>query len=400
LSLKLRYEAVQPGDGSITKGEIEAGNEREAIRRLESDGMVVTDIQVCKEKQASKFQRDVTRQEVVLALFELATLLESGVSIAEAVESQSESDYHPKLNAFFNAVNQRLRSGESLAQAVQKSDLEVPDYLIQLIQSGEISGGLPTCLRRGVEQMEYELNISSQFKSALIYPAVLLLSGVVAVGLIFVLVVPRFSHILERGADMPWLATAVLATGMFFNAYYPFLIALALLAGVAATWYLRIPRVRATVYNQLAGWPIVGSWLLETEIARWAAMMATMTGSRVELLTSLNLAASGMGIDEKRKRLERVNDGVRQGESLSKALSDHQVLTATATNLIKVGEKSGALAPMLESVAKLYDVKCKNRMTTVVALIEPLSILLIGIVIGVLVLGIILAITSINTVAI
>ncbi|MBO6556850.1 MAG: type II secretion system F family protein [Pseudomonadales bacterium] len=400
MSVKLDYEAVQPSDGSIIKGEIEAGSEREAIRKLESDGMIVTDVQIQSDKQVSRFQRDVTRQEVVLALFELATLLESGVSIAEAVESQSESDYHPKLNEFFNSVNQRLRSGESLAHAVDHSDLAIPDYVVQLIQSGEISGGLPACLRKGVEQMEYELDIASQFRSALIYPAILLLSGVLAIGLIFVLVVPRFAHILDRGADLPWLATAVLTAGMFFNDHYPVLIALLCFVVGASIWYLRMPHVRSAVYNQLASWPVLGTWLLETEIARWSAMMATMIGSRVELVTSLNLAASGMGIEDKKKSLERVNDGVRQGESLSKALSDQRVLTSTATNLIRVGEKSGALAPMLHSVAKLYDVKCKNRMTTVVALIEPLAILLIGIVIGVLVLGIILAITSINTVSI
>ncbi|MBO6564938.1 MAG: type II secretion system F family protein [Pseudomonadales bacterium] len=398
--MKLQYEAVQASDGTLIKGEIEAVNERDAMRLLEIDGMVVTEISPRLESRHSRFQRDVTRQEVVLALFELATLLESGVSIAEAVESQAESDYHPRLNAFFNSVNQSLRSGESLAQAVQKTDLDLPDYLVQLIQSGELSGGLPGCLRSGVQQMEYELDIASQFRSALIYPAILLLSGFVAVGLIFVLVVPRFAHILERGVDMPWLATAVLTTGMFFNDYYPYLLVLLFAAAVGATWFLRRSSVRAAVYNQLARWPIIGTWLLETEIARWAAMMATMTASRVELLTSLNLAATGMGIEEKRMRLERVVDSVRNGEALSKALATQQVLTPTATNLIKVGEKSGALPPMMESVARLYDVKCKNRMATVVALIEPLSILFIGIVIGILVLGIILAITSLNTVSI
>ena len=199
--MKLVYEALQPGEGGLIKGEINAGNEREAIRRLEADGMVVTDIRVQEEKGPSRFQRDVTRQEIVLALFELATLLESNVSIAEAVESQAQSDYHPRLNAFFESVSKRLRSGESLAHAMQQSDLQLPEYLVQLVQSGELSGGLPTCLRKGVEQMDYELDISNQFRSALIYPAVLLLSGVVAVGLIFVLVVPRFAHILERGAD-------------------------------------------------------------------------------------------------------------------------------------------------------------------------------------------------------
>ncbi len=398
--MKLQYEALQADDGNLIKGEIDATSEREAIRLLESDGIVVTEIREKAAQKPSRFQRAVTRQEVVLALFELSTLLESGVSIAEAIDSQSAAQYHPELNAFFDSVSQRLRSGESLANAIQKSDLELPEYLIQLIQSGELSGGLPQCLRRGVEQMEYDLDIAAQFKSALIYPAVLIFSGIVAVGLIFVLVVPRFAHILERGADLPWLASAVLTAGMFFNAYYPWLIALVVLLVAGAVWALRQPAIRSTVYNQLSHWPIVGVWLLETEIARWAAMMAAMTGSRVELLTSLNLAATGMGLESKRKSLERVVDNVRNGESLSAALTDHRVLTPTATNLIRVGEKSGALAPMLESVARLYDVKCKNRMTTVVALIEPIAILLIGLVIGVLVLGIILAITSINTVSI
>lgn len=391
---------MQSSDGALIKGEIEAISERDAMRRLESDGMVVTDIQPRKESGQSRFRRDVSRQEVVLALFELATLLESGVSIAEAVESQAESDYHPKLNRFFNSINQSLKGGSSLAQAVQVTDLELPEYLVHLIQSGELSGDLPGCLRSGVRQMEYELEISTQFRSALIYPAVLLLSGFVAVGLIFILVVPRFAHILERGADLPWLASAVLSTGMFFNENYVWLLSLLAASCVAAGWFFSKQGVRGRIYNQLANWPVIGTWLLETEIARWASMMATMSASRVELLTALNLAAEGMSITEKRKSLERVSDNVRHGESLSTSLFELRVLTPTATNLIRVGEKTGALSPMLASVARLYDVKCRNRMATVIALIEPLSILFIGVLIGILILGIILAITSINTVRI
>lgn len=398
--MKLQYEALREDGGNLVKGEISAGSEREALRLLETDGLLVTEIREQIDKPPSRFQRDVTRQEVVLALFELSTLLESGVSIAEAIESQAQATYHPRLNRFFETVSLSLRSGESLAQAMQKADLELPAYLYQLVQSGELSGGLPACLRRGVEQMEYELEISNQFRSALIYPSILLLSGVVAVGLIFVLVVPRFEHILERGADIPWLGAAVLNTGMFFNAHYPVLLLVLGLVAAGAGYLLSQSSVRSRVYNHLSGWPVIGDWLLETEIARWAGIMATLTSSRVELLTALDMASQGMGIDEKRRSLGRVTDNVRQGESLSGALQDHRVLTPTANNLIRVGEKTGALAPMLESAAKLYDVKCRNRMSTVVALIEPLSILFIGVVIGVLVLGIILAITSVNTVSI
>ena len=157
--------------------------------------------------------------------------------------------------------------------------------------------------------------------------------------------------------------------------------------------------MRGYIYNKLVSFPVVGIWLLETELARWASIMAALLSSRVELLTALGMAASGLGIEQKRNSLERVIDGVRNGESFSKSIGDNNVLSPAANNLIRAGEKTGSVAAMMQSVANLYDVKCKNRMATVITLIEPLAILFIGVLIGVLVLGIILAITSINSVS-
>ncbi len=398
--MNMQYEALRVGDGRVARGEIEAATEREAIRLLEASGMVVTNISSKVESRRRWWRRDVSREEVALAFFELSTMLQSGVSVAEAIDSQSQAQYHPRLNQFFNSVSNSLRSGESLSNSIQRSGLDVPDYLIQLIKSGELSGELPACLRRGVEQMEYELDLLSQFKSALIYPAVLVLAGVIAVSLIFILVVPRFSHLLEQGTEMHWLAHAVLVSGLFFSDHYPFLLMAIGLGVVALIWLAKQSESKKFLLNRLAGLPVVGAWLIETEIARWASMMAALTGSRVELLTALKMSAVGVGIDGMRGSLERVAENVRQGEAMSAAMERQHVLTVTATNLMRVGEKTGKLAPMLEAVARLYDVKCKARMNTVLALIEPLSILLIGLVIGVLVLGIILAITSISTVEI
>ena len=398
--MKLFYKALPQTGGELFKGEIEALSEREALRILEADGIIVTEISVIVAKTSKRIQRRLSKQEVVLALFELATMLKSGVSIAEAIESQCQSHYHPELNDFFQSINSSLRGGEALGQSMKNSGLELPDYLLQLVNSGELSGSLADCLNRGVEQMEYDLDISTQFRSALIYPGVLLLTGMLAVGLIFVLVVPRFSHLLDRADDLPWLASFVLSAGMFFNEYYPFVMASLVVVGTSAGWLLSRPSVRRYIYNKLVRFPVVGMWLLETELARWASIMSALLSSRVELLAALSMAASGVGIDQKRVSLERVIDGVRNGEPFSKSLADNNVLSPAANNLIRAGEKTGSVANMMQSVANLYDVKCKNRMATVITLIEPLAILFIGVLIGVLVLGIILAITSINSVSI
>lgn len=397
--MKLQYEALGKG-GELLTGEIEASNEREAMRVLTADGLTVTEVKLPSEPRKPILQRKLKTQEKVIALFELATLLESGVSIAEAVESQAQSEYHPDLNAFFDKVSQGLRKGESLSKAIESTSLALPEFFVRLVQSGELSGHLPACLRKGVEQMEYELDVANQLKSALIYPSVLVFSGIAAVLLIFVFVVPKFANLLTQSNDLPALAWIVLTTGMWFNEYL-YLVGIGFVGaifGLAAM--IRQPSVQRKLRNATAKAPIVGRWLTEVEIAKWSSVMAAMLESRVELVVALAMAQKSIQIDQRKQHLEQVEKAVRAGESLSKALSDNRVLSPIAYNLIRVGEKSGTLPAMLASVAKVYDTSCKNRMKTVVAIIEPVAILLIGVVIGVLVLGIILAITSVNTVTI
>ena len=397
--MKLHYEALGKG-GEFLTGEIEATNEREAMRLLSADGLTVTEVKTPPEPGKPLFQRKLKLQEKVIALFELATLLESGVSIAEAIESQAQSEYHPKLNIFFDSLSQGLRKGESLSTAIEATSLELPEYFVKLVKAGELSGRLPQCLRKGVEQMEYELDMSNQLRSALVYPAVLVFSGIAAVLLIFVFVVPKFENLLTDSADLPSLAWLVLTTGMWFNDYF-YIIGFLFAGGIVMLLsVLRKPAVQSALRNNTAKIPIVGAWLNESEIARWSSVMAAMLESRVELVASLDMAQKSVRLDHYRQRLDQVKKAVRAGESLSKALSDNRVLLPIAYNLIRVGEKSGNLAKMLGSVAQVYDTSCKNRMKTVIAIIEPAAILVIGVVIGVLVLGIILAITSVNTVSI
>ena len=397
--VKLHYEAVTK-TGELIAGEMKATSEREALRLLSADGLSVLTVGEVEAPREAWFQRSLTRQEVVLAFFELATMLSAGVALAEAVESQSQSEHHPELERFFDHLSNGLRKGESLSSAIDSSALELPVYLVRLIQSGELSGELPACLTRGVAQMEYELDVSSQLKSALIYPAVLVFSGIVAVLMIFVFVVPKFSNLLVESDDLPALAWFVLSAGMLFNKY-AYLVAAGLgLLVVAAAQLFRKKHFQKRLRDVLADLPVVGVWLNEVEIAKWSSVMAAMMHSRVELIVAMGMAQNSLQITSRIEKLEQVKRAVRGGESLSKALVDNRVLSPTAYNLIKAGEKSGTLPLMLDAVAKVYDTSCKDRMKTVIALIEPMAILLIGAVIGVLLLGIILAITSVNTLAI
>jgi general secretion pathway protein F len=152
--------------------------------------------------------------------------------------------------------------------------------------------------------------------------------------------------------------------------------------------------------DKAAGLPILGRWLSESDIARWSSVMGAMLASRVELVKALDLARSSVKNSRRRQALLAALQAVQAGSNLSKALQDHQILNATAYNLVRAGEKTGRLAEMLAAVAKIYENSSKNRMKRFLLLIEPLAIVLIGLSVGVIILGLIQAITSVNDMAI
>jgi general secretion pathway protein F len=163
---------------------------------------------------------------------------------------------------------------------------------------------------------------------------------------------------------------------------------------------LRKPELRAQALDTLSRWPVVGPWLVEADTARWAKVLGALLGNKVPLMRGLELAQSGLQLPQRRARMGEVTRAVRGGASLADALEDHDALTATGYNLVRVGERSGKLASMLDSLARLYEEAGRNRMKRVLILLEPIAILVIGSMIGTIILGVILAITSANDLAV
>ena len=162
---------------------------------------------------------------------------------------------------------------------------------------------------------------------------------------------------------------------------------------------LRRPAARQRVVDVLASAPVLGQWYTELDTAKWAAVMGAMLGSRVELMDALDLAGRGVRISRRRAMLTQVAGDVRGGVALSEALETRAALTPTGYNLLRVGEQSGQLAEMARALARLYEENSARRMKRVLALIEPLAIITIGGFLGLVMIGIMLAITSVNEVA-
>ena len=394
------YEVVDRS-GRLVKGQAEAGSVTELVRSLSADGHTVVEVNERRAAaaHAGGFRRGLRRQDLAIAFHELATLLESGVTLADAVLAQARGSHHPALVAGFRSIAQALMRGQSLREALRADEFALPEYVYHLVEAGELSGRLAQSLRQAVEQMRYDQRVAAEMRSALLYPSILVVSGIAAVLLVFVFVVPQFSNLLNDANELPLLSEAVLRAGVWFNEHWWWLVgALAAGAALGAT-LARQPAVRQQVRDALAVLPVLGGWFAEMDTAKWASVMGAMLTSRVELMDALGLASRGVRTSRRRAALEQVTGDVRGGTALSAALEKRGALTPTGYNLLRVGEQSGQLAQMLRALAALYEENSTRRMKQLLTLIEPVAILLIGGFLGVIMIGIILAITSVNDIA-
>lgn len=387
-------------EGLSISGVLEAASEREAGRLLQRQGLTALSLAPQQpERVLTRWQRQASQRELQLVLHEFATLLESGVSLVTAVSSLAKSSHHPQLTEAFSGLAKAVKRGESVSRALRESSLPLPGYFYQLVEAGEATGKLAEALRGGVEQFEYEQRVRGEIRSALVYPLILVISGMAAIGIIFVWVVPRFGNLLnQRGEQMPWLASAVIRSGVWLNQHLLW-VGLLLAAGLGTlVWFLRQPGVWTRLGERAAHLPLVGGWLIEAEVGRWAGTLGTMLANKVELMRALDLAANAIGLGFLRGRLHQVGKSVKAGAPLSAALREHRALNPTGYDLVAVGEASGELPKLLLALSRLYETSGRDRMKRSLQLIEPLAIIVIGGVIGVIVTAIILAITSMNDV--
>ena len=335
------YEIIE-SDGRLVKGQAEAATVTDLVRELSAGGGTVVEVHARRSAGRAVFRRRLRPQERVTAFHELAVLLGSGVSLGDAVQAQARGSNHPEIGAAFQSMATALLRGQSFREALRGAGLELPSYLHHLVEAGELSGRLAEALRRAVEQMQYDQRVAAELRSALLYPAILVLAGFAAVLLVFVFVIPQFSNLLEEANELPLLAEAVLRTGVWFNANAVLVAAVIAAALAVAVTLLRQPAVRQRARDAVAALPVLGGWLGELDTAKWASLMSAMLASRVSLLDALGLASRGVRLTRRRTTLEQATGDVRGGASLSAALEKRSALTPTAYNLLRVGEHSGA----------------------------------------------------------
>ncbi len=396
--MDFQYQAAN-AQGQVLSGQISATDERQAMRLLQQQNLTpisVTSI-TTKSTAVQASSKKASNRDKTLAMQELTTLLNAGVPLAESIDSISVAHVSTAIGAAFAKILVALRGGERFSQALRMAELDLPTYLYQLAEAGELTGKLGHALHTAVTQMEYEDRVRQEMRNALTYPAILVVSGIAATLLVFIVVVPKFANLLKGNtANIPLLSKWVIGTGMFVqaNLLWVGMGSLALVMGAAAA--LRSPIMRGRAMEGLVRLPLLGRWIIETEMGRWASMLSALLENRVPIITAMELALNGIKISALRNSMQQVLREVRGGTRFADALATNRALEATGINLVRVGERSGELAPMLRALSALYENTGRDRMKRFLLLLEPIAILLIGSVIGLIMAAIMLAVTSMN----
>jgi len=392
---QFQYRAITR-EGRAVKDIVRARDEPAALRGLMASGLTVTGLSEVALAEASLTDRTFRPGERVLLMRQLALMLQAGVPLLEALETVATGVVARRGRLQLLAVIAALKSGTALGAALRAHAPGFPYYVYAMAEVGEAAGRIPEVLRAAADQMAYEDRLRRDFVNALTYPALLACAGVLAVGFIFIEIVPRFSALIQsNGGHMPFLSRVVFSIGDFVNGHLIgvglALAALAAMVGLGASH----PAGRRGLYA-IGHWaPVIGGLLKAREIATWARLTAFSLAHGVPLLEASALSRQALPAGAFRSGLEAFDFELRTGAAVDVSLGRHTSLTAMDLSLLRAGQRSGALATMFALLADSYDDRLKDRMKQFTALAEPAAIGVISIVVGLIALSLIMALASI-----
>ena len=395
-----RYKAAGAA-GEVETGELEARDEAAAVERLQALGFIPIRVEAAQaaEPGAKLFSRRRIGQDQVGALTrELATLLRSGLPLDRALESLIGLAQSPQMQALLTRVRDEVRGGAALSKALEAHPAVFSRFYIGMIRAGEAGGALGSVLARIGEFMERSQELKETVKSALIYPSILVLASVTSVMLLLIFVVPQFSQMFEQsGKALPLATQIVVRAGELLRRFW-WLIPLALLLVYRYfSWQMRRPERKFVWDGRLLRLPLAGDLMTKIEVARFARTLGTLIANGIPLLGALTIVKETVGNSVIAAGLEAAREQLKAGQGLAKPLMAQGVFPQLAVHMVSVGEETGKLDEMLTRIADVYDREVSLAVKRMLALLEPVMILGLGLVIGGIILSILMAILKVNS---
>ncbi|UTR11246.1 type II secretion system F family protein [Evansella sp. LMS18] len=379
--------------GIKKEGTINGKSRKHAIEKLRGQGVALASI---TEVQPSFFQKELTignpvkLQDFVLFLRQFATLLQSGVSIVNATSILARQTSSKPLMRALESIEEELVTGKPLSEAAAKQKKIFPPIFINMVQAGEASGTLDESLDQLASQFEKQHETKQKVKAAMAYPVIV---GIVAIAVVIFLltsVVPTFASMLtDLGGELPAITVFVLGASEVVATLWWLLILLGVLAAVGI-WALRqTPETKYHLDYFLLKMPVFGPLLQKAALARMTRTLSSLFTSSVPILQSVQITERVVGNEVISRTLKESRDALEKGERLTTPMEKHWVFPPLVVQMISIGEETGSLDQMLSKVANFYEKEVEYATDRLKALIEPLMIILLAGIVGVIVISII-----------
>ena len=398
------YNALDAA-GKASSGMIEADSARLARTQLRDKGLFVVELNALSDTSTQKgtrsfnlpFRKRIPLSEVSLMLRQLATLLEAGLPLEQALAVLIEQGDNPAMRQVIAAMRSEVLAGNTLARAMDKHRDTFPEIHRALINAGEASGELATVMDKLASYSEAQQALQQKIGLAMVYPAIVITVAILVVGGLLLFVVPPVVEVFQQTRQaLPLLTRALIALSDFLSATWLYLIAIFVVGGFGVHRALQQEALRYQFHLRLLRLPIVGKLIRGSNTARMASTLSILVGSGVGLLTALNAACGVLTNLPMRRALEDAATKVREGVTLSRALAASGLFPPVLVHLIASGEQSGRLDTMLDRVAKQQTQEVSGFTTALTSIMEPVLILFMGAVVLLIVLAILLPIIQMN----
>ena len=389
ISLAYAYKGRNAA-GKVVKGRVDAPSESAATTRVRTMGLSpisVTEVAVgtglSMEIKIPGLSKGIGLKDLAIMSRQMATMTSAGLSLLRTLSILAAQTENKDLAKILTTIRNDVETGISLSEALEKHSIVFPPIMINLVRAGETGGFLESSLNSVAGNFESEGKLRDTIKSAMAYPTIVLIMAVVAVIGMLTFIVPVFEKMFAGfGGELP-LPTQVLVV---LSKAMVWLLPVLIVGGIAFTiWWRKnknTERVRKVVDPLKLKLPVFGPLLTKLAIARFSRNFSTMIGAGVPILQSLAIVGETSGNWVVESALRKAQGSVREGKSIAGPLSLEPVFPAMVTQMIAVGEDSGALQQMLGKIADFYDQEVQATAEQLTALIEPLMIAFIGVVVG------------------
>ena len=369
--------------GSAVTGELKARNKFELQRILRSNKILVTGVTRKASQITIRLRRKIKKIHISRFTRQFATMIGAGLPMVQCLEILAQQSESPELREVIDKVKESVQSGSTLADALSRHKKAFDDLYVSMVDAGEIGGALDQILIRLAIYREKADALARKVRGALVYPSVIV---VVATGVTFVMltyIVPVFAKMFEGlGAELPMPTQMVLKLSSFLRGNILVGIVLLILLFIFYRWYSKTDKGRLLIDRVKLKAPLLGSLLRKTAISRFTRTLGTLISSGVSILDALEITAKTAGNRVIQDAIKRSVVSIAEGETITHPLKETGVFPPMVTQMISVGEKTGGLDDMLQKIADFYDEEVDAAVAALTSIIEPVIIVLMGLVIG------------------